>query len=88
MGYERTSVGLEVHARSVAAAAIDGVTGEIRQARLTPSHEVASMDVVFDRRPARRGVREVIRPPRDPQREAPEVLCRSHTGCGSRLRVA
>jgi transposase len=28
-----------VHARSVAAAAIDGVTGEVRQARLTPSHD-------------------------------------------------
>jgi transposase len=36
---ERTSVGLDVHARSVAAAAIDGVTGELVQARLTPSHE-------------------------------------------------
>ena len=36
---ERTSVGLDVHARSVAAAAIDGVTGELLQARLTPSHE-------------------------------------------------
>ena len=36
---ERTSVGLDVHARSVVAAAIDGVTGELRQARLTPSHE-------------------------------------------------
>ena len=35
---ERTSVGLDVHARSVAAAAIDGVTGELIQARLTPSH--------------------------------------------------
>ena len=35
---ERTSVGLDVHARSVAAAAIDGVTGEVRQARLTPAH--------------------------------------------------
>src|SRR6476620_12111738 len=34
---ERTSVGLDVHARSVAAAAIDGVTGELVQARLTPS---------------------------------------------------
>jgi transposase len=32
-------VGLDVHARSVAAAAIDGVTGELVQARLTPSHE-------------------------------------------------
>jgi transposase len=36
---ERTSVGLDVHARSVAAAAIDGVTGELVQAELTPSHE-------------------------------------------------
>jgi len=36
---ERTSVGLDVHARSVAAAAIDGVTGELFQARLTPSFE-------------------------------------------------
>ncbi len=35
---ERTSVGLDVHARSVATAAIDGVTGELRQSRLTPSH--------------------------------------------------
>jgi transposase len=35
---ERTSVGLDVHARSVAAAAIDGVTGELVQAKLTPSH--------------------------------------------------
>lgn len=36
---ERTCVGLDVHARSVAAAAIDGVTGELSQARLTPSHD-------------------------------------------------
>jgi len=36
---ERTSVGLDVHARSVVAAAIDGVTGEIVRARLTASHE-------------------------------------------------
>ena len=36
---ERTCVGLDVHARSVAAAAIDGVTGELRRARLTPSHD-------------------------------------------------
>jgi transposase len=34
-----TSVGLDVHERSVAAAAIDGVTGELVQARLTPSVE-------------------------------------------------
>ncbi len=36
---ERTSVGLDVHARSVAAAAIDGVTGELFQAKLTPSYD-------------------------------------------------
>lgn len=36
---ERTSVGLDVHARSVVAAAIDGVTGELTQTRLTPSHD-------------------------------------------------
>ena len=36
---ERTSVGLDVHARSVAAAAIDGDTGEFFQAKLTPSYE-------------------------------------------------
>ena len=35
---ERTSVGLDVHARSVAAAAVDGVTGKV-QGRLTPSYE-------------------------------------------------
>ncbi|TCO13844.1 transposase [Kribbella steppae] len=39
MFIERTSVGLDVHARSVVAAAIDGVTGELVQARLAPSHE-------------------------------------------------
>jgi transposase len=32
-------VGLDVHARSVVAAAIDGVTGELIRTRLTPSHE-------------------------------------------------
>jgi transposase len=36
---ERTSVGVDVHARSVAAAAIDGVTGELFQTRLTPAHD-------------------------------------------------
>jgi len=35
---ERTSVGLDVHARSVAAAAIDSVTGEVIQAKLTPDY--------------------------------------------------
>jgi transposase len=33
------SVGLDVHARSVVAAAIDGETGEVFRARLTPSYE-------------------------------------------------
>jgi transposase len=36
---ERTSVGLDMHARSVAAAAIDGDTGELFQTRLTPAHD-------------------------------------------------
>lgn len=36
---ERTSVGLDVHARSVSAAAIDGMTGEVYRARLTPQPE-------------------------------------------------
>jgi transposase len=35
---ERTSVGLDVHARSVVAAAIDGDSGELFRARLTPTH--------------------------------------------------
>lgn len=39
MTFERTSVGLDVHARSVAAAAIDGETGELRRARLVPAAE-------------------------------------------------
>ena len=34
---ERTSVGLDVHARSVVAAAIDGDTGEVFRKRLTPA---------------------------------------------------
>ena len=36
---ERTSVGLDVHARSVVAAAIDGDTGEVFRARLTPGND-------------------------------------------------
>ena len=36
MFIERTSVGLDVHARSVVAAAIDGATGEVFQRRLAP----------------------------------------------------
>lgn len=34
--YQRTSVGLDVHARSVVAAAIDGVSGEIHRRTMTP----------------------------------------------------
>lgn len=40
MGLERTSVGLDVHARSVSAAAIDGVTGELIRQRLVPEQRV------------------------------------------------
>lgn len=36
---ERTSVGLDVHARSISAAALDTSTGELVQTTLTPSHE-------------------------------------------------
>lgn len=36
---QRTSVGLDVHARSVVACAVDGATGELVEARLTPAHE-------------------------------------------------
>ncbi|SMO69714.1 IS110 family transposase [Propioniciclava tarda] len=35
---ERTSVGLDVHARSVVAAALDTVTGEVVEARLSPDY--------------------------------------------------
>ena len=38
MRIQRTSVGLDVHARSVVAASLDGVTGEVRRARLTPEY--------------------------------------------------
>jgi transposase len=34
--HERTSVGLDVHARSIVTYAIDGVTGEMSRARLCP----------------------------------------------------
>ena len=37
---ERTSVGVDVHARWVVAAAIDGVRGEVFRARLVPTPEV------------------------------------------------
>jgi transposase len=35
---QRTSVGLDVHARSVAACGLDGQTGELFERRLTPDH--------------------------------------------------
>ena len=34
----RTSIGLDVHARSVVAAAIDSETGEVHRRRLTPDY--------------------------------------------------
>jgi transposase len=36
---QRTSVGLDVHARSVVGCGLDVQTGEVRRARLTPAHE-------------------------------------------------
>jgi transposase len=111
---ERTSVGLDVHARSVAAAAIDAVTGELRQARLSPSPEqirswIGELEgpvaVAYEAGPTgfglyrsltAAGIRCVVAAPSKLQRpagdrvktEAPQLLCRSHAGCGSRLRVA
>ncbi len=38
MKSQGTSVGLDVHARSVFACALDGDTGEVSQRRLTPDH--------------------------------------------------
>ncbi|TQM01642.1 transposase [Pseudonocardia kunmingensis] len=38
MDRKRTSVGLDVHARSVVACGLDGVTGELSERRLTPDH--------------------------------------------------
>jgi transposase len=35
---ERTSVGLDVHARSVVACGLDTATGELFRARLCPDH--------------------------------------------------
>ncbi len=34
--FQRTSVGLDVHARSVVACGLDGDTGEVFERRLTP----------------------------------------------------
>ena len=39
MDRKRTSVGLDVHARSVVACALDGETGELFERRLTPDHD-------------------------------------------------
>lgn len=39
MDRKRTSVGLDVHARSVVACGLDGVTGELLERRLTPDHD-------------------------------------------------
>jgi transposase len=36
--FQRTSVGLDVHARSVVACGLDGETGEVFERRLTPDH--------------------------------------------------
>ncbi len=38
MKVQRTSVGLDVRARSAVACALDGDTGEVFQRRLTPDH--------------------------------------------------
>ena len=39
MKVQRTSVGLDVHARSVVACGLDGDTGEVFQRRLCPDHQ-------------------------------------------------
>jgi len=39
MAGERTSVGLEVHARSIVAGVLDTITGELRSRRLPPATE-------------------------------------------------
>lgn len=38
MKIQRTSVGLDVHARSVVGCGLDGETGEVFQRRLSPDH--------------------------------------------------
>lgn len=42
MFVERTSIGLDVHARSVVASALDTVTGEVVEARLIPDNEIVT----------------------------------------------
>ena len=39
MSFQRTSVGLDVHARSVVGAGLDARTGQVHRARLTPAYE-------------------------------------------------
>ena len=46
--YQRTSVGLDVHARSVVACGMDGETGEVFERRLTPrSRRDSGLDPEF-----------------------------------------
>jgi len=76
---ERTSVGLDVHARSVVAAAIDGVTGEVFKARSTPDFQ----DVL-------RWVRGLPGPVAATYEAGPTGfgLYRARTGAGMRCEVA
>jgi len=76
---ERTSVGLDVHARSVVAAAIDGVTGEVFKARLTPDFQ----DVL-------RSLRDLPGPVAATYEAGPTGfgLYRALTGAGMRCEVA
>ena len=55
MKVQRTSVGLDVHARSVVACGLDGDTGEVFERRLTPDHrEILEWMHRGDRAPRRR----------------------------------
>lgn len=76
---ERTSVGLDVHARSVAAAAVDGLTGELVQTRLTPSYDEI-----------RSWVRSLPAPAAVTYEAGPTGfgLCRALTAAGIRCEVA
>ena len=47
MKIQRTSVGLDVHARSVVGCGLDGETGEVFQQRLTPDYgEIVASSVI------------------------------------------
>ena len=51
MKVQRTSIGLDVHARSVVACGLDGDTGEVFKRRLCPDHrEVVGWVRVYLRR--------------------------------------